>query len=139
MDLQRIRQLLKNQQPHRNNRGGSMHVRVEHAEGSSTVHVDGDLLSEVDQSKLGNQIRDIVGKGHVRIVIDLGGVKHVNSCGLGSLVCALTTVRRANGSLCLAQVKPPVMELLKITRLDQIFRMYPTVERAASELSLSTK
>jgi anti-sigma B factor antagonist len=110
-----------------------MQISVKSSGGLSTIHLDGDFIGEPDQKKLRDKVRELVNHGHTHLVIDLARVKHMNSCGLGALVCALTTVRRAGGDLHLAVVGSAVHDLLRITQLDGIFRIYPTVDEAIAQ------
>lgn len=111
-----------------------MKTNVKKIHGVSIIHLEGDFLGEVDQEKLRKQVRELVEAGSMHIVIDLTHVVHINSCGLGSIVCALTTLRKAGGDLRLVGAGKFVTELLHITQLDSIFRMFPTFEEASAEI-----
>ncbi len=111
-----------------------MKTNVKKNHGISIIYLEGDFLSEVDQNKLRTQVRDLVETGNKHLVIDLTHVVHINSCGLGSIVCALTTLRKVGGDLRLVGVGKFVKELLHITQLDTIFQTYLTVEEASAEL-----
>ncbi len=110
-----------------------MQFNVKHDIGFSIISLEGDFLSEGEQSELRKKVRTLVDQGKTRLIIDLTGSKHINSCGLGALVCAYTTLRRAGGDLRLAGVSRSVEELLKITRLTMILYISPTVEQAIAE------
>jgi anti-sigma B factor antagonist len=107
-----------------------MHLKVTHGAGVSIVHLEGDFLLEPQQNKLREKIHELVDKGSNNIIIDLTSVKHINSCGLGSLVCAYTTIRRIGGSLRLAGISTAVGELLSMTQLVKIFDISPTLDQA---------
>ncbi|MDI6766977.1 MAG: STAS domain-containing protein [Bacteroidota bacterium] len=111
-----------------------MKSSVKKNHGMSIIHLEGDFLSEVDQEKLRKQVRELVEAGSIHILIDLTHVVHINSCGLGSIVCALTTLRKVGGDLRIVGAGKFVKELLHITQLDSIFRMYSTVEEATTQM-----
>lgn len=111
-----------------------MKTSIKKIHGVSIIHLEGDFLDELDQEKLRMQVRELVEAGNLHIVIDLTHVVHINSCGLGSIVCALTTLRKASGDLCLAGSGKFVKGLLHITQLDGIFRIYSTVEEAIADI-----
>jgi len=76
--------------------------------------------------------RDIVApmlNGHPNVVIDLGMVQFVDSSGLATFVSLLKRMP-AGGQLRLCQVHENVKQLLRLTRLDKIFRMYDTLSMA---------
>jgi anti-sigma B factor antagonist len=62
-------------------------------------------------------------------VIDLGSVGFIDSSGLGSLVSLLKAMR-PGAQVRLANCSSTVGQLLRMTRLDRIFRMYETVDAA---------
>ncbi|MBA4313677.1 MAG: hypothetical protein C0417_13725 [Chlorobiaceae bacterium] len=110
-----------------------MQFNVKHDIGFSIISLEGDFLSEGEQGELRKKVCALVDRGKTRLIIDLTDSKHINSCGLGALVCAYTTLRRAGGDLKLAGASRSVEELLKITQLTKIFEISPTVEQAIAE------
>ena len=59
--------------------------------------------------------------GNKKIVLDLTGVEYIDSSGLGALVSVYMAAGRAHCELELANPKPRVRDLLKITKLATIF------------------
>lgn len=116
-----------------------MKIQTEPKAAATVVSLEGDFVSEADQMALRDEVAVLVGRNEIHIVIDLAGVKYMNSCGLGSLVCALTKVRKAGGNLCLARVGDEVAKVIKLTKLDMILHVYPTVEGALSEVSVHAR
>lgn len=90
----------------------------------------GDLLGEEDGVAVRRKIHDLAAANVKHVVIDLGDVQHINSAGLGSLVAALTTMRKSGGDIRLARVGRHVQNIFVITRLVRIFETYDTVEEA---------
>ena len=113
-----------------------MKIHVRHVREALLISLDGDFISEVDQLALSERVESLIGGEKINLVIDLGAVKYINSCGLGSLVCVLTKVRKAGGDLHLSSVGGDVARILKLTHLDEILQVYPSVESAISELGL---
>ncbi|GAB3852499.1 hypothetical protein GCM10029963_42190 [Micromonospora andamanensis] len=64
------------------------------------------------------------------MVVDLGRVDFLDSTGLGVLVGALKRLRTADGTFALVCDKEPLLKIFRITALDQVFPLYPTVEAA---------
>jgi anti-sigma B factor antagonist len=73
--------------------------------------------------------------GISKVVIDLGGVKWINSSGLGVLMAAMTTLKNSEGKMKLANVTEKVESLLMITQLIRIFETFDSVDRAVSSMS----
>jgi anti-anti-sigma factor len=58
------------------------------------------------------------------LVLDLGGVTFVDSCGLGLLLRLRTLARTADGDLKVCAANPRVGEVLRVTKLDDVLRRY---------------
>lgn len=110
-----------------------MRIKEEVKSGIMVLTLEGDFISLPDQDKLRGRVTELVKRGILHLIIDLKRVKYINSCGLGSLVCAFTSMRRAGGDLRLSRVGPLVRELLSITQLNQVFKVYPSITKALAE------
>ncbi len=75
-----------------------------------------------------------IAAGTTRIVLDLAGVTHMDSTGLGVLVGVQRRLP-ASGAIAVAGARPGVQSLFELTGLDRTFKLFPTVEAAAAELS----
>ena len=90
-----------------------------------------------DISVLRQSIGEIVSKGERKVVLNLQDVTFIDSAGLGELVQAQITVRKAGESLKLTGLRqrpegPPLRDLLQINKLSTVFEEFPS-ERAAVE------
>jgi anti-sigma B factor antagonist len=70
---------------------------------------------------LRDTIRDLIGKGQKKILLNLGDVTYIDSSGIGELVSAFTAVRREGGELKLLNLTKKVHDLLQITKLYTVF------------------
>jgi anti-sigma B factor antagonist len=68
------------------------------------------------------------------LVVDLSEVPYVDSAGLGALVGVVVTAQRANRQVAFAAVNPRVKALMDMTKVSQLFRIYPTVQDAQASL-----
>lgn len=96
------------------------------------LRVEGDLKTPDS-----NEIYDIVKKkvelGQKKILIDLGGVKFMNSIGIGVLIRAYTTTKTNGGQLKLAAIDEKVKGVLTVTNLHSVFEEYDSVEKALAD------
>jgi anti-sigma B factor antagonist len=67
------------------------------------------------------------------IVVDLTGVTFIDSTGLGVLVGAMRTVRPTGGRIELVADQAGILKLLRITALNRLFTVHPTLESALTE------
>ena len=59
----------------------------------------------------------------VRLVLDFSEVEYVSSAALGRLINLKKKVGALKGRLLLRHIHPDVLEVFRITRLDQVFTM----------------
>ena len=70
---------------------------------------------------LTDAIKELATEGHKKIILNLAGVKYVDSSGVGQLVGALTTARNHGVSLKLINPVKQVSDLLRLTKLYTVF------------------
>jgi anti-anti-sigma factor len=58
-----------------------------------------------------------------RIVFDLGRVKYLESAALGVLIDLKKRIRKRGEELTLRGLRPDLLEVFRITRLDHVFRI----------------
>ena len=80
--------------------------------------------------KLREKLVQTVEEGCYRIVVDLQGVSFMDSTGLGTLVGGLKRVKEHEGTLALVCTSRPVLRVLSITGLNNVFPVYDSVEQA---------
>ena len=70
---------------------------------------------------LTDAILHLAEKGYKKVILNLAGVKYVDSSGVGQLVGALTTVRGEGVALKLVNPVKQVSDLLRMTKLYTVF------------------
>jgi len=63
----------------------------------------------------------IIKKRPNHVVVDLSGVKLIDSSGLAVLIRAMQDVQKYGGKLSLAGISPDLRSIFEIARLDQVF------------------
>jgi len=69
-------------------------------------------------------MREMVGKGQKKILLNLGEVSYIDSSGIGELVSGFTTVTNSGGQLKLLNLNKRVKDLLQITKLYTVFDVH---------------
>jgi anti-sigma B factor antagonist len=85
------------------------------------IDFSGKITLGEGSSTLRRTIKDLIDKGHRKIVLNLYDVDYIDSSGIGELVSGYTTVRNASGELKLLHLTKRVHDLLQITRLFTVF------------------
>ena len=83
----------------------------------TVVDVAGRITLGEGSSALRETLRDLVGKNHKKILLNLGDVTYIDSSGIGELVSGFTTVTNQGGQLKLLNLTKRVKDLLQITKL----------------------
>jgi anti-sigma B factor antagonist len=87
----------------------------------SIVDVSGRITLGEGNIMLREVVRDLVEKGHNKILLNLHDVGYVDSSGVGELVKTYTTVRNQGGQLKLLNPSKRVSDLLQLTKLASVF------------------
>ena len=97
------------------------------------------VLEMTGRIVLGNNSRDVELKlGEIlrektkKIIFDLQGVTMIDSTGVGILVVCQGKVTQEGGELRIAGATGIVDEVLKMTSVNKLVRLFPTVSEAAA-------
>ena len=82
---------------------------------------------EVDELRL--SVLSLLKKTN-RVVLHLAGIDQIDSEGLAGLVGLFISARNRGGELKLAEVSPKCREVLRVTRLDEVFGTYQSTDEA---------
>jgi anti-sigma B factor antagonist len=90
-------------------------------DGITIVDCSGRITLGEGSVVLRDSIKDLLGKGQKKILLNLGDVNYIDSSGIGELVSAYTTVKNQGGELKLLNLTKKVHDLLQITKLYTVF------------------
>jgi anti-sigma B factor antagonist len=90
----------------------------------SVVDVAGRITLGEGSSALRDLLREMVGKGQKKILLNLGDVSYIDSSGIGELVSGFTTVTNNGGEMKLLNLNKRVKDLLQITKLYTVFDVH---------------
>ncbi len=99
----------------------------------------GDLVGDPETTELKDKVSSLISDNIMKIVIDLGKVKYINSTGLGTLISLLGKTRDAGAKLALARIGENVQNLFVMTKLVKVFETFETVDRAVAYLQPKKK
>jgi anti-sigma B factor antagonist len=98
-----------------------MKASTRQIDGVTVVDLSGRITLGEGSVILRDTVRDLIGKGEKKILLNLGDVTYIDSSGIGELVSAFTTVRNQGGELKLLKLTKKVHDLLQITKLYTVF------------------
>ena len=101
-----------------------------------TTRLEGDVTviacaGPIQIGETANRFRDVLREtlrsGSKKILRDLGGVKYVDSTGIGELVGLFTNASEIGAGVRLANIPQKVRDVLEVTRLITVFAVYDTL------------
>jgi anti-sigma B factor antagonist len=98
-----------------------MKLSTRQVDGVTILDLSGRITLGEGSVQLRDAIRDLLGKGQKKILLNLADVNYIDSSGIGELVSAYTTVRNQGGELKLLNLTKKVHDLLQITKLYTVF------------------
>ncbi len=105
--------------------------------GLTALSIQGNIHCGPECLRLENEIDALIAAHETRIILDMAGVTHADSAAIGSMVKCLSKIKRAGGALRIAAAQPMINYSLKLTKVDQLIQMFPTVEQAAEGFASS--
>ncbi|WP_299683819.1 STAS domain-containing protein [uncultured Tateyamaria sp.] len=74
-------------------------------------------------------MRQVTDTGSPTVILDLSTVEFIDSSGLGAIVASMKHMGQER-SLVLAGLTPTVDKVFRLTRMDSVFGVFPTLETA---------
>jgi len=109
--------------------GPRTEIGISEANGVTVVELRGELDSPA-ADELRQALSGLLDQGRARLIVDLEGVPHVESRGLGALVAALQRARAMGGDLKLCALRREVRSIFGITHLNKVIPVFPTRQEA---------
>jgi len=101
----------------------------------SIVDLSGQIKLGEGSSVLRDTVKDLVGRGRKKILLNLADINYIDSSGVGELVSAFTSVRNEGGELKLLHLTKKVHDILQITKLYTVFDVRDNEAAAISAFS----
>jgi len=77
----------------------------------------------------------LVGRGAKTLVFDLRELTHMDSTGMGRFIEAHRLLQSISGSMKIVAGPGSIRDMFQVTRLDTIFKFYPSVEEATATVN----
>ncbi len=99
-------------------------IRQRQAKDITVIDLKGDITIGEGASALSSVIKSLMEQGKFKILLNLAGVRYVDSVGLGNLITGYTRLRKEGGELKLLNVTENVLDILVITKLVTVFEVF---------------
>lgn len=108
----------------------------EHHDGVCHLIFSGKLLNNTLKENASNYIQSNIQKGNKKFIVNLSALSLLNSTGLNTLIRLFTHTRNKGGELFFViENNPTVSQLLTISKLNNIFEIYTSIEEAINKLN----
>ena len=99
-------------------------VKERQAGDVTILDLSGEVRIGEGSISLRDSIRQLADAGKNRVLLNLAGVKYMDSSGVGELIANYTTIKRQGGQLKLLNLTDRIQNLLVITKLLTVFDSY---------------
>ena len=82
-------------------------------------------------------LRRIITAGETQVVLDLQNLEYICSSGLRILLSSMRNLKKRNGDLKLASLRPQVKEIIHMAGFDRIFSIYASEPEATASFSFA--
>jgi len=93
------------------------------------VHCQGRIVYRDEAAALSRLVGEVLEQGG-KVVLDLSGVRSIDSAGIGELVFLHTWAQSRNADLKCAGPTPLVRDLLNLTNVNSVLDIHPSVPEA---------
>jgi anti-anti-sigma factor len=86
-----------------------------------------EVLGRIDNHTIGELVallEQAIAEGQNELVLDMSGVKYMNSAGLRELVRVYEQASRSGGMVHIANPSPQIQTLLELVGLDTVFKIH---------------
>jgi anti-sigma B factor antagonist len=98
----------------------------------SIVSLKGRIVLGEESSALRERVKNLVGDGKKKIVLNMTNVTYIDSAGLGALVAAHVSAKKEGATLLLSDLGTKFHEVMQVTRLLTVFNVFATEAEAIS-------
>ena len=100
-----------------------MTLDINQSENTYTIKVQCSRLTLACSEELKERVKPLLSQNGSTAIIDLGGVKFIDSSGIGSLLALVKQAKMCNSKLYIANIEDGVKDLFVLLRLDKIFEI----------------
>ncbi len=114
-----------------------MKYSVDKQEKYSLIKLDEDKLDTNIAPNLKSDFLTLHAEGAKNLVLDLSAVKYIDSSGLSALLVGNRIFHEDGGLFVLSAITEHVMKLIKISQLDNVLNLFPTVEESIDAIFMN--
>src|SRR5262245_11567218 len=98
----------------------------------SVVDLSGKITIGEGDIVLHDKVKELLDSGRTQILLNLEQVSYMDSAGIGELVACFKKARERGGTVKLLRPSGKVVDLLALTKLEQVFEVHGSEAEAIS-------
>ena len=95
----------------------------EGADRTAIIEIDNDTVGLDRFNALNEFVSNEMKDGIRSFTFDLSGLSSINSSGLGILISCLKKIKESKGSLEIININEKILNIFKLTKLDNVFEL----------------
>jgi anti-sigma B factor antagonist len=111
-----------------------MKITSSEQDGVTVLSIEGVIRVGESAEEFSSRLGGLLSSGSGPVLVDLSAIDYVDSTGLGELVGHLQRFDEAGRRLALLNPQERILALLRLTRLDEIFRIFTSQDEAIDRL-----
>jgi anti-sigma B factor antagonist len=104
-------------------------------QGMTALEMRGSIHCGPECARLEREVDGLIARHQTRVIFDMAGVTHADSAAIGAIVRCFVKLKSAGGALRIAAAQPMIEHCLKLTKVEKLIEMFPTVDQAATGFS----
>jgi anti-sigma B factor antagonist len=109
-----------------------MNLNLETINGFNVLIIKEERIDAHNSAELKDYLLKMIENGKIRILIQLGDVRFIDSSGLGALLSGNKQIALKSGKLALINIQKQVLSMFELTRLNRVFEIYADLNEALS-------
>ena len=104
-----------------------MDIQTKTRQGAMVCELSGKF--DIEQTeKFENAFMDLIQSKPGHVGLDLGNVSYIDSSAISAIIKSLNLVKNYGGEMSLFNMKPAILEVFKMSRLDNFFKIMSAEE-----------
>lgn len=99
--------------------------------GITVLAMHGSIHCGPECARLEREVDEMIAARQTLVIFDMAGVTHADSAAIGTIVRCLTKLKNAGGGLRIAAIQSMIDYSLKLTKVNKVIEIFPTVDQAA--------
>lgn len=99
------------------------------------IKLSGSALSDIEFEPLHDLVNGHLEKDQSNLILNLSGIKVLNSLGINALIRIFTRCRNHGGDLYIVNISDKINQVLLLTKLNTVLNIAPSVDEAVTNFN----